>query len=65
MLPFINVGRGEISILVAILLLSIAVGNYGRNTVFGYWGSILLSICANPVVAFVVIYVVKKKYHTT
>ncbi len=35
------------------LLLINAVGNYGKDTILGYWGSVLLAIFTTPLTAFI------------
>ncbi|MGN7205582.1 hypothetical protein ACTHQF_15005 [Pedobacter sp. SAFR-022] len=54
-LPFLNLGMTEFGILSVILLFIVALGNYGRNTALGYWGSVLLCFLASPLGAFLVI----------
>lgn len=58
-LAFLNIGSYELILLVVAILLIAAVGQYGKNTALGYWGSILLAIFTTPVVAFIVITILK------
>jgi ABC-type transport system involved in multi-copper enzyme maturation permease subunit len=60
-LAFLNMGAAEILVVLIGLILIIALGNYGRNTTLGYWGSILLSIIVTPVIAFFIISYLKRK----
>lgn len=57
----LNLGAIEIIIFVVALLLILALGNYGRNTALGYWGSILLALVSTPIIAFIVISVIKTR----
>jgi hypothetical protein len=54
-IAFLNMGTPEIILILIALVCVVAVGNYGKNTAFGYWGSVLLSLLTTPVVAFIVI----------
>ena len=57
---FLSFGVGFLAIVMVVwLLLIVALGNYGRNTELGYWGSVLLAIFTTPVIAFIVILVLK------
>ncbi|GAA4315897.1 hypothetical protein GCM10023149_12690 [Mucilaginibacter gynuensis] len=56
-----GIGIPEILIIAAAIALIIGIGNYGRNTVFGYWGSVLLALFTSPIVAFIILYVVKTR----
>lgn len=58
-LGFLNIGAPEIILIVVGLFFVIAIGNYGKDTALGYWGSILLSILATPLIAFIVITILK------
>ena len=61
-LTFLNVGTPELTILLAgLLFLLIAVGNFGKDTPLGYWGSILLSVIATPVVGFFVVLLLRSR----
>lgn len=51
----LNLGITEFGILAVILMFIVALGNYGRNTALGYWGSVLLSIIRSPLGAFLII----------
>ena len=57
----LNLGAIEIIIFVVALLLILALGNYERNTALGYWGSILLALVSTPIIAFIVISVIKTR----
>lgn len=59
LLTFFNLGTPEMVIILIILLVIMAVGNYGKNTALGYWGSVLLSILSTPLVAFIIISIIK------
>ena len=62
LLTFLNLGITEfILILSLILLLIVGVGNYGKNTALGYWGSVLLSILSSPIIAFIIISILKSR----
>jgi hypothetical protein len=63
LLTFSNFGTVEIVLVLFILLLIIGVGNYGKNTALGYWGSVLLSFLSTPFVAFIIISILKQKSH--
>ncbi|SMC94518.1 hypothetical protein [Pedobacter nyackensis] len=56
-----GLGGGEVLIIVLALFFIIALGNYGKNTVFGYWGSVLLAIVTTPLIAFAILAYVKYK----
>ena len=59
-LAFLDLGSTEfILILLVLIVLIIAVGNYGKNTVLGYRGSVLLSLLASPLVAVIIIRIIK------
>lgn len=60
-LALFGIGGGEALIIVIALFFIILLGNYGRSTVFGYWGSILLSIVTTPLIAFAILAYVKTK----
>jgi hypothetical protein len=61
-LAFLNIGIFEIVIILAIIItMVIAIGNYGKRTALGYGGSVLLSILATPLTAFIVISVLRIK----
>ena len=60
-LAFAGIGTFEIIVILLALFLTIAVGNYGRDTKLGYWGSVLLSIFSSPIVAAIIIYAIKPK----
>lgn len=60
-LAFYGIGGGEAIIIILALFFIILLGNYGRNTVFGYWGSVLLAIITTPLIAFAILAYVKSK----
>jgi ABC-type transport system involved in multi-copper enzyme maturation permease subunit len=60
-LAFLNLGGGEVLIVVLALFFIIALGNYGKDTIFGYWGSVLLAIFTTPLIAFIILAYVKSK----
>jgi hypothetical protein len=61
LLTFLNLGTTEIVIFSLLLLIIIAIGNYGKNTALGYWGSVLLSVLSSPVVAFIIILILRAR----
>lgn len=61
MLAFNGVGVEEILLILSALIIIILLGNYGKNTVFGYWGSVLLGIFATPLIAFIILAYIRKK----
>jgi len=61
-MEFLSFSLGFVAIVMVVwLLLIIALGNYGRDTELGYWGCILLALFTTPVIAFIVILVLKSK----
>lgn len=60
---FLNLGPGEIIIIPLLCLLIFfifeRIGNYGKDTALGYWGSILLAVTVSPVAAFLIILFIK------
>jgi hypothetical protein len=54
-------GSIEILLITALFATVIGLGNYGRNTALGYWGSILLTVFSSPIVAFIVIRILRNK----
>lgn len=56
-----NFGLIEMFAMAVALLLIVLVGNFGKNTFFGYWGSILLAILTTPVIAYLIILFTKRK----
>lgn len=61
MLAVIGIGAQELLLIIISLLFIVLIGNYGKNTVFGYWGSILLAMFTTPIIAFIILYYVKNK----
>ena len=61
-LAFLNIGPIEIVIILAIIItIIVAIGKYGKHTALGYSGSVLLSIIATPLTAFIVISILRIK----
>lgn len=60
-LTFLNLGTPEIFLILIALLLIIWIGHYGKNTALGYSGSVVLAILGTPLVALIVIAVLKAK----
>ncbi len=60
MLLYLNIGGAEWLLILVALVMVIALGNYGKGTWFGYWGSIFLSLAASPILAFIILYFIKK-----
>jgi len=60
-LSFNGIGAAEILLIIFALSITILLANYGKNTVFGYWGSALLGICITPLLAFVLLNYLKNK----
>jgi hypothetical protein len=59
-LAFLNLGTSEVLLLSVIFLIIIfPIGYYGKNTQLGYWGSILLALLSTPVVAFIIISILR------
>lgn len=59
-LAFLNLGTSEVLLIVIVFLVIIfPIGYYGRNTQLGYWGSVLLALLSTPVVAFIIISVLR------
>jgi hypothetical protein len=58
---FIDFGAGELVYIIIYVLLVFAAGNYGRNTALGFLGSILLAIFFTPLIAFIVIVILRAK----
>lgn len=59
---FINLGTSGIILIIIILLaFALLIGNYGRNTALGYWGSVLLALFTGPLIAYVMLYIIKPK----
>jgi len=50
----------EIILIVIILLLLIGVVKYGKDTPLGYLGSFILCIALSPILAFLIIFILKK-----
>lgn len=37
------------------------LGEYGKHTSFGFWGSVLLGIITTPLIGFIVVYFMRRK----
>ena len=61
LLDFLNLGTIEIVLMIIILLIIIAVGNYGKDTALGYGGSVFLSVISTPLVALIIISILKSR----
>jgi hypothetical protein len=60
-LAFLDIGGFEFILILLWLVLIIALGKYGKKTALGYYGSILLAIFTTPLVAFIVIIILRNK----
>lgn len=60
-LAFLDIGSTEIILILLVVAFIIAVGNYGKNTALGYRGSVVLSLLASPLVAFIIISIIKSR----
>lgn len=58
-LAFLNIGSAEIILIIVAIIFIIVIGRYGQDTVFGYWGSILLAIFTTPLIAFIILSILK------
>lgn len=56
-----SLGKAELIIIAILLIPILALGNFGRNTALGYWGSVLLSIFSTPLGAFLIILYLKTR----
>jgi hypothetical protein len=56
-----SLGKAELIIIAVALIPILALGNYGRGTALGYWGSVLLSIFSTPLIAFIIILYLKTR----
>lgn len=64
-LAFLNIGSTEFALIfIVLILIVIAVANYGKDTALGYWGSIALALLTSPIVALIVILFLKNKKPT-
>lgn len=64
-LAYLNVSGTEIIFIISYFLLIIWAGHYGRNTVLGYWGTIMIGLFASPVLAFAIVYILNNKSNLT
>lgn len=53
---FSGISVPEIFLLLMVLFMIHMIGLYGRNTSLGYFGSVLVSCFASPLVGFAVVY---------
>lgn len=53
------IGTAEIVIGLLVIALFVAVANYGKDTILGYFGTLLLAVLTTPIVAFLIIYLIK------
>lgn len=60
-IAYMNIGGPEIILLIFVLFAIIAIGNYGRNTQLGYWGSVLLCLFSSPIIGFAVVYYLRSR----
>lgn len=60
-LAFFNLGIVELVWVALAFVLIIAMGNYGKHTALGYWGSILIALLGTPLIAFIVITILRNK----
>lgn len=58
-LAYINASGTEIIFIISYFLLIIWAGDYGRNTVLGYWGTIMIGLFASPLLAFAIVYILR------
>ncbi len=59
-LAFLNIGPIEIIIILVVAIsVIIAIGNYGKHTALGYSGSVLLSVLGTPLIALIVISILR------
>lgn len=52
-------GFGEIVLLALAILLVWAMGNYGKATRLGFFGSVVLAILTTPIIAFFILSILK------
>ncbi len=60
-LAYLNVSGTEVIFIISYFLLIIWAGHYGRNTVLGYWGTIMIGLFASPLLAFTIVYILNRK----
>ncbi|MGF7081256.1 hypothetical protein [Mucilaginibacter sp. UYCu711] len=66
-LAFKIVGSGTMFTLVMVgfialwLLFINAVGQYGKDTALGYWGTILLAVLSTPITALIIVAIVRSR----
>ena len=58
-LAYLNVSGPDVIFIISYFLLIIWAGDYGRNTVLGYWGTIMIGLFASPLLAFAIVYILK------
>lgn len=61
-LAFLNISPPEIVLIfLTLIVVVMGIGNYGRYTALGYRGSVLLTILTTPLVAFIVIGILRRR----
>ncbi len=64
-LAYLNASGTEIIFIISYFLLIIWAGHYGRHTVLGYWGTIIIGLFASPLLAFAIVYILNNKRNLT
>lgn len=64
-LAYLTVSGFEVIFILSYFLLIIWAGHYGRNTVLGYWGTIMIGLFASPLLAFAIVYILNRKSNLT
>ncbi|HEY1061038.1 MAG TPA: hypothetical protein VGE44_05105 [Daejeonella sp.] len=64
-LAYLNISGPEVILIILHFLLIILTGHYGRNTVLGYWGTIMIGLFASPLLAFAIVYILNNKRNLT
>ena len=60
MITLLNaIGTAEIAVGLSVIAVFFAVANYGKNTILGYSGTLLLAVLTTPIVAFLINYLIK------
>ena len=60
-LAYLTASGQEIIFIISYFLLIIWAGDYGRNTVLGYWGTIMIGLFASPLLAFAIVYILNNR----
>lgn len=55
-LAYLNISGPEVILIILYFLLIIWAGHYGRHTVLGYWGTIMIGLFASPLLAFAIVF---------